>query len=120
MKLATFLISFLFFSLSFAQEVEKSNQAIAPAAAEGSFQVEKSGSTYLMCKSGTSVRTLRMQSKGKSCVAIYTKEGVDQVVGRATKDSVCFEALSKIQKVLEAAKWTCRDISEARVSSSLD
>lgn len=77
-------------------------------------------STYTLCKNGVAVRTIRVQLKGQSCKAIYTKEGTDQVVGKSGTPSVCYDVASKIRTNLEAGSWKCKDISQTRVSSSLE
>lgn len=76
--------------------------------------------SYTMCKNGVAVRTIRVQLKGQSCKAIYTKEGADQVVGKSGTPSVCFDVAAKIRTNLEAGNWKCKDISQTRVSSSLE
>ncbi len=75
--------------------------------------------TYLICKNGPSVRTLRvLTDKNGSCVTTYTKEGVDQSVAHSWKTERCSKVLGGIRINLEKAQWKCKDISEARVSSS--
>jgi hypothetical protein len=76
--------------------------------------------TYLICKNRAVVRTLRVsqQGKGGGCVATYTKDGVDQIVGHSWAIERCAKVIGNIRENLEKAKWKCKDISEARVSSS--
>lgn len=77
--------------------------------------------TYLICKSRASVRTLRVQTRNNgSCFTTYTKEGVDQIVGSSKENQTCLKVLSNIRENLEKGSWKCKDISEARVSSSLE
>lgn len=84
------------------------------------YSEDVSKSKYMYCKNGREVRTIRVEQKGQSCRAIYTKEGNDQVVGKSGTADVCFDIASKIRINLEAGNWKCKNISETRVSSSLD
>lgn len=75
--------------------------------------------TYLICKLKSSVRTLRVEKKkGGPCITTYTKEGVDKVVGESWVSDRCSKILLNIRDNLEKGNWQCKDISEARVSSS--
>jgi len=80
---------------------------------------EESKLTYILCKQSSYVRTIRIQLNGQACKTLYTKEGVDQIVGKSRTPDVCIEIASKIKTNLEAAKWKCKDINQAQVSSSL-
>lgn len=72
----------------------------------------------IICKNDKSVRTLRTdKSSGGGCRAIYTKQGVDQVVGASMRESGCETVLEGIRKTLEGSVWKCRDIKEALVSN---
>ncbi len=78
-----------------------------------------SKTTYLMCKSKSRVRTLRvLKEKNGSCVTTYTKNGVDQKVSHSGSADRCSKVLANIRINLEKSNWKCKDISEARVSSS--
>lgn len=117
MKLFTVLGILFVVSTSFAQLSDaKSDSAMTPPQESAL----KNSSSYLLCKSGIAVRTLRIEHKGQNCRAVYTKEGVDQLVGKSIKPDGCVESISKIQHILENAKWACRDISQTRVSASAD
>ena len=75
--------------------------------------------TYLICKLRGSVRTLRVErKKGGPCITTYTKEGVDKVVGESWVSNRCSKVLLNIRDNLQKGNWKCKDISEARVSSS--
>lgn len=77
--------------------------------------------TYLICKNRAAVRTLRVQTRNNgTCFTTYTKEGVDQVVSNSKESQTCLKVLSNIRENLEKGAWKCKDISEARVSSSLE
>jgi len=70
----------------------------------------------ILCKNDKSVRTLRTDKVTGGCRAIYTKQGVDQVVGSSTRDNVCENVLEGIRKTLEGSVWKCRDVKEAVIS----
>ena len=76
------------------------------------------GESLVLCKRDKTVRTLRIE-KGidDKCKAIYTKQGLDQVMGSSQKSEACEEIVASIRKNLEeGGKWTCREVKEARVS----
>ncbi len=77
-------------------------------------------SNYIMCKNGKAVRTIRIEKKGNTCRALYTKEGVDQVVGKSEATETCQKVAQRIKVNLESGDWKCKDISQARVSSSME
>ncbi len=88
----------------------------APAPAAG---LTDKNATYLICKNHAVVRTLRVSKKPNGgCMATYTKDGVDQVVGQSWTSERCSKVIGNIRENLEKANWKCKDISEARVSSS--
>lgn len=67
--------------------------------------------TYL-CKNDKSVRTLRTEKADDgSCKAIYTKQGVDQVVGSSTHEDSCVTVIDGIRKTLEESVWKCKDVA---------
>jgi hypothetical protein len=81
---------------------------------------DKQGSYYL-CKLNNIVRTVRVNAdQDGACEATYTKEGVDKVVGKSTTAERCYKVISNIKENLEKAAWKCKDISQARVSSSTE
>lgn|GEM_PF-5423400 len=81
---------------------------------------DSSGKAYFLCKSGASVRSIRIQKKNGICQTYYTKEGVDSVMSHSSKPQICIDVATKIRNNLESGDWKCRDISESRVSSSAD
>lgn len=78
--------------------------------------------TYLMCQNGANVRTIRfLPSKAGGCKTGYTKEGgAEQIVAESWNKSRCFSVMSNIRENLMNANWKCRDISDSRISSSLN
>ncbi|MGZ3774705.1 MAG: hypothetical protein ACXVCY_10335 [Pseudobdellovibrionaceae bacterium] len=76
------------------------------------------GDSFILCKNNKSVRTLRveMNNEGK-CQAVYTKQGVDEIIGVAQDKNACFEIISNVRKKIEEKKWVCREVKDARVSN---
>ena len=82
-----------------------------------SFLGPYSSAATIICKNDKSVRTLRAdKTSDGGCRAIYTKRGVDQVVGSSVRENGCESVLDGIRKTLEGSIWKCRDIKEAIVS----
>lgn len=105
----------LMLGFSFASYAE---EAAAPAA-ENPVTSGSKDTTYMICKNKSAVRTLRVEKrKNGTCFTTYTKNGVDQTVSNTSDLSRCQKVLVNIQENLEKANWKCKDISEARVSSS--
>lgn len=73
---------------------------------------------YFMCKNKATVRTIRVETEKGLCKTTYTKEGVDQIVGQGQSENTCYGILNNIKGNLEKADWKCKDISQARISSS--
>lgn len=76
------------------------------------------GDSFILCKSNKNVRTLRVEmSSDQKCRAVYTKQGVDEVIGASTGAAACAEIISNVRKNLEEGKWNCREVKESRTSS---
>ncbi|MBO9666937.1 MAG: hypothetical protein J7501_09005 [Bdellovibrio sp.] len=76
------------------------------------------GEALVLCKHNKNVRTLRIEmGSDQKCKAIYTKQGIDQTIGSAQYLNSCTEIVAGVRKTLEEAKWSCRDVKEARTSS---
>jgi len=76
-----------------------------------------SSAATVICKNEKSVRTLRTDRTPEGCRAVYTKQGVDQVVGSSMRENGCQGIIEGIRKTLEASVWKCRDVKEAVVSN---
>lgn len=76
--------------------------------------------TNFLCKSGKEVRSIKIEKSGSGCVATYTKTGVDQVVGKSSVENNCSEVVNKIKSNLEKGNWSCKDISNSRISRVAD
>ena len=73
--------------------------------------------TTIICKNEKVVRTLRTdKSSDGGCRAVYTKLGVDQVVGTSLRANGCETILDGIRKTLESNIWKCKEAKEATVS----
>ena len=72
----------------------------------------------IICKNDKQVRTLRTdKATDGGCRAVYTKQGVDQVVGSSVRKNGCETILENIRKNLEGNVWKCKDVKEAAVSN---
>lgn len=79
--------------------------------------VSSAAAMTILCKSDKSVRTLRTDKTADGgCRAIYTKQGVDQVVGSSTRENGCASILKTIRQTLEASTWKCKEIKSGVVS----
>lgn len=76
------------------------------------------GESFILCKSNKNVRTLRVEvGSDQKCRAVYTKQGVDEVIGASTGTAACAEIIANVRKNLEEGKWNCRDVKESRTSA---
>lgn len=84
-------------------------------------------SSFLICKfngkkiSPRPVRTIRIQTDvgdENKCVVIYAKNGSEREVGRGRYMQGCVSILKNIQKNLESSSWTCREVSQATLTTS--
>ena len=112
-RLVGLLILILGFSLaSYAEEK-------SPSSAQSTQTTPEKEISYLICKNKSDVRTLRIQKhKNGSCSTTYTKNGVDKIVSNTMETQRCANVLLNIRVNLEKASYKCKDISEARVSTS--
>ncbi len=72
--------------------------------------------TYYLCKLGRQVRSLRVDISNSGCKAYYTKQGVDQEVGKSGEKDLCFRVTNRIRKNLEGGDWKCQDVSASKTS----
>lgn len=83
-------------------------------------QAAELGESLVLCKHNKTVRTLRVEiDKDQVCRTIYTKQGVDEVIGSGQNHQSCSEFVTNVRKNLEDAKWSCREVKEARTSNVL-
>lgn len=114
----TFLFVFAAFSAQ-AEDAPKESTSTAAEAVTETVPASEKEITYVICKNASVVRTVRVHKKNNGgCETTYTKDGVDQNVGSSWTVDRCVKVLGNIRTNLEKANWKCKDISEARVSSS--
>jgi hypothetical protein len=83
--------------------------------------VEVENKAYWMCKSKKQVRTIRVHvDKAGICSTFYSKDGSEKSVGSGKNHESCLQFLNNIKTNLEKSAWTCRDISSARMTASLE
>ncbi len=71
----------------------------------------------VVCKNNRTVRTIRVNNEDDgTCRTVYTKQGVDRVVGNAKFKTSCLQFLNNIKSNLEGAAWSCREVSKSKVS----
>ena len=72
-----------------------------------------------MCKNRKIVRTLRVQSgQAGGCQTVYTKAGVDRIIGNGINKNSCFKFMDNVRGNLGKAGWACKDISRSQISHS--
>lgn len=72
--------------------------------------------TYVLCRLGRQVRSLRVSIQDGKCKATYTKQGAEQVVAEGSENLTCHTVAGRIQKNLVVGEWSCRDLSSAKSS----
>jgi len=80
--------------------------------AEGAVEASK----FIMCRSQKIVRTIRIEKVSDGCETVYTKAGVDRVVGSGRHQESCESVLNNIRRNLEDAHWNCREVDSAAIS----
>ena len=75
------------------------------------------GDAFILCKHNKTVRSLRVDSTDTQCKAVYTKEGIDKIIGSSQKKEICGDVLDKVRKNLEENNWNCREVKESRLSN---
>jgi hypothetical protein len=101
---------------------ESQNQGQTSATAESEDKKTSSSVNhyFYICKNQKVVRTLRMDKKSANCQAIYTKDGVDKVIGSAQKTFSCVEVLDGVKKTLTDAGWKCKEVKGEQISTKID
>jgi hypothetical protein len=121
-RISKYIVVGLIFTCSISSsaaptDVEKASITEAATNTEKNINQETRPS-YIICKNNNLVRTVRIEKTAHSCKTTYTKNGVDNVVGRSRTESLCSDVLDKIRENLESASWQCKDITKSRVSTS--
>jgi hypothetical protein len=73
-------------------------------------------SSYWLCRRAMEVRTLRVDTSETSCVAWYTKDGLDEKVADSKDAALCSSIVLRIKNTLQSAGWKCTDISSSQIS----
>lgn len=75
---------------------------------------------FILCRNAKTVRTIRVQKsqeKNGEWVTLYTKSGVDKVVGTGYSLESNVKIAGNIKRNLEEAGWRCRNVNETAVSN---
>lgn len=72
--------------------------------------------SFVLCKNNQIVRTIRVNSGEEGCKTVYTKSGVDRIVGSGQNASSCMQFLNNIKGNLEEAAWSCREVSKVKIT----
>lgn len=94
------------------------SSVLAQAQEEPALSEEVSSPTHVMCRNGADVRTVEVAKRSSFCETVYSKNGKLEIVSKSVSSTVCQKVLSNIQSNLTKANWSCRDISQSRVSQS--
>lgn len=83
---------------------------------------DEKASAFVLCKQQKNVRTIRILPDQRTtqggCIISYSKNGIDEVVGTNRTMGSCQSILKSIQTNLESAKWNCRTVGSATVTTS--
>lgn len=56
---------------------------------------------------------VRVQAgSNENCLTVYSKGGVEKVVGDAVNDSSCLKFYNNIKSNLKDAGWTCKEVEK--------
>lgn|GEM_PF-6720221 len=83
-------------------------------------QAEETASSFIICKNGGHIRTLRVQPQiedSLGCQAFYSKDGNDQSIATNKDASKCQGIIESVRKNLEQGQWNCRNVKEAKLSN---
>jgi hypothetical protein len=79
---------------------------------------DENDKAYWLCKHRKEVRTIRVHIDDKNiCSTVYTKLGEEKVVGSGKNHESCINFMMSIKSNLEKSNWTCRDISDTKITS---
>ncbi len=91
--------------------------AVAPLAL-----AEVAAANVIVCKNQKIVRTIRVikvddEAKENKCVTMYSKGGIDKIVGGGRSLVTCTSVAANIRINLEKAAWQCKDMVPAGIES---
>ena len=82
---------------------------------------EVDNQAYWLCKHKKDVRTIRVHiDDGGVCATLYSRDGVEKLVGSGKMHESCLNFLNNIKTNLEKSNWTCRDITDTKITASLE
>lgn len=88
------------------------------AAAAGTQEVDNKA--YFLCKRKKQVRTIRVHINHDGiCGTFYSKDGDEKMVGSGKAEQSCMNWLNNIKTNLEKSNWTCRDISDTKITAGV-
>lgn len=65
---------------------------------------------FVLCKSKKVVRSIQIEPTADGCRTIYSKAGVERVVGQGKNPLSCDQVMKNIRKNLEGADWKCKEV----------
>ena len=82
---------------------------------------EVSNKVYWLCKHRSDVRTIRVHIDDHDmCSTFYSRDGSEKRVGSGKTHESCVNILSNIKTNLEKSSFTCRDISDTKITADMD
>ena len=79
-----------------------------------------SKNSLFLCKLQKTVRTLRIEvGEDKNCRTIYTKQGVDDLIGSGQFHQSCVNIAENVRKNLEGVGWKCREVQSRSTETVL-
>jgi hypothetical protein len=92
---------------------------VAMAHAEEAAELQNK--SYWMCKNKHDVRTIRVHvDDGGTCSTYYSREGSEKRVGSGRIHESCINVLKNIKTNLEKSNWSCRDITDTKITADLE
>ena len=74
---------------------------------------------FHLCSNKNYVRTVRIEIKqDKTCQTLYSKAGVDQLIGSGMYIESCQKFLQNVIENLQSAGWTCRQVESVNMSTN--
>jgi hypothetical protein len=82
------------------------------------FAADEADKAYWLCKHRKEVRTIRVHINTQNiCSTFYSKLGEEKIVGSGKNHESCMNFMLSIKSNLEKSNWTCRDISDTKITS---
>jgi hypothetical protein len=82
---------------------------------------EVANKAYWICKSKKQVRTIRVHINHTGiCATFYSRDGSEKIVGSGKNHESCMTFLNSIKTNLEKSNWSCRDITDTKMTASLE